>query len=248
MAQQDKIGRAAALLAEAHRTGTKLPGLPEADAPADTAEAWAVQRAVLALRGVAIGGFKAAVPKGADGFGAIMPASGLRASPARLGLPPGGQIGIEAEIAFRVLRDIPAGTPRDALRDAIVAFPAIELVSSRYQDGAELGHQVKVADNFSNGGFVAGADAPGWRGLDLANLHVHLRIGDAVIADKHGGNPAGDPLIPLFWLAEFLPTVGLELKAGHVVTTGSCTGMVQAHAGQRVTARFEGLGEVVIDC
>ncbi len=244
----EKIDRAAALLAEAHRTGTRLPGLPEADAPTDTVEAWAIQQKVLALRGVAIGGFKAAVPPGQPGFGAIMPAPGLRTSPATLGLKPGATIGIEAEIAFRAISDIPAGASKDDILAAVIAFPAIELVSSRYQDGAELSHLVRVADNFSNGGFVAGPDAPGWRGLDLGNLHVHLRIGDAVIADKNGGKPAGDPLLPLYWLVGFLPSVGLGLKAGQVVTTGSCTGLVQANAGQRVTARFEGLGEVVIDC
>jgi 2-keto-4-pentenoate hydratase len=245
---EDRIGRAAALLAEAHRTGVKLPGLPEADAPTTTEEAWAIQQAVLHLRGAGIGGFKAAVPPDRPGFGAIMPASGLLASPAALHLKPGETIGIEAEIAFRVLHDIPQGASEAELLAAIVAFPAIELVASRYQDGAPASQLVKIADNFSNAGFVAGPDAPGWRGLDLSQLHVHLRIGDAVIADRHGGNPAGDPLVPLRWLAGFLPSVGLQLLAGQVVTTGSCTGMVQALAGQRVTARFEGLGEVVIDC
>lgn len=244
----DKISRAATLLAEAHRSGRKLPGLPAQDAPADAGEAWAIQRAVLALRGVDIGGFKAAVPPGQPGFGAIMPASGLRASPAALHLKPGETIGIEAEIAFRATRDIPAGTSREDLLASVVAFPAIELVSSRYAEGAEPSHAARVADNFSNGGFVSGPDAPGWRGLDLSNLHVHLRIGDAVIADRRGGNPAGDPVTPLLWLIGFLPLVGLSLKAGHVVTTGSCTGLAQAAAGQRVVARFEGLGEVVIDC
>jgi 2-keto-4-pentenoate hydratase len=244
----DRIGRAASLLAEAHRTGTKLPGLPEDAAPLDTAEAWAVQQAVLALRGIGIGGFKAAVPPGKPGFGAIMPADGLRASPTALGLKSGATIGIEAEIAFRVLRDIPAGASKDEVLASVTAFAAIELVSSRYLDDSGLPHAVRVADNFSNGGFVAGPDAPGWRDLDRGNLHVHLRIGDAVIADKIGGNAAGDPLVPVLWLIGFLPSVGLALKAGQVVTTGSCTGLAYANAGQRVTARFEGLGEVVIDC
>jgi 2-keto-4-pentenoate hydratase len=244
----DRIGRAAAWLADAIRDGTKLPGLPETDAPTTTEEAWAIQRAVLDLRGVGIGGFKAAVPPDQPGFGAIMPASGLRTSPAALHLAPGETIGIEAEIAFRMLRDIPHDASDADLLASIVAFPAVELVASRYQDGAKPPHLVRVADNFSNAGFVAGPDAPGWHDLDLSQLHVHLRIGDAVIADKHGGNPAGDPLVPLRWLVGFLPSVSLQLLQGHVVTTGSCTGMVPALAGQRVTARFEGLGEVIIDC
>jgi 2-keto-4-pentenoate hydratase len=244
----DKISRAAALLAEAHRTGSKLAGLPEQDAPTTVEDAWAIQVAVLKQRGGAIGGYKAAVPPGQPGFGAIMPASGLRTAPASLGLKPGETIGIEGEIAFRALRDIPPGSTRADLLGAIVAFPAIELVSSRYQDGADLSQLVKIADNFSNGGFVAGPDAPGWRNLELPYVPVHLTIGDAVIADKIGGNPAGDPLVPLEWLIGFLPTVGLGLRAGQVVTTGSCTGMVPATAGQRVVLRFTGLGEVVIDC
>jgi 2-keto-4-pentenoate hydratase len=244
----DRIGRAAARLAAAHRTGSRLPGLPEADAPTSTEEAWAIQRAVLDLRGIGIGGFKAAVPPNQPGFGAIMPDAGLRTGATALHLKPGESIGIEAEIAFRVMRDIPPGASEDDLLASVIALPAVELVASRYADGAEPSHLVRVADNFSNAGFVAGSDAPGWRGLDLSRLHVHLRIGDAVIADKHGGNPAGDPLVPLRWLVGFLPSVGLQLLAGHVVTTGSCTGLVPAQAGQRVTARFEGLGEVVIDC
>jgi 2-keto-4-pentenoate hydratase len=245
---QTSIDRAAALLAQAHGTGIKLAGLAEADTPRDDADAWAIQRAVLARLGGRIGGFKAAVPPGQPGFGAIMPAGGLQASPASLGLKPGDTIGIEAEIAFRVLRPIPPGAGRDEILDAVIAFPAIELVASRYDDAATPSHLARVADYFSNGGFVAGKDAPAWRGLDLSNLHVHLTIGDAVIADKTGGNPAGDPVLPLLWLAGFLPGIGLALEAGQVVTTGSCTGLVPAKAGQRVVARFAGLGEVVIDC
>jgi 2-keto-4-pentenoate hydratase len=245
---QDRIGRAAALLAGVHRGGAKLAGLPDDCAPRDDAEAWAIQRQVTSLLGIGIGGYKAAVPPGQPGFGAIMPAPGLYSSPAALGLKPGESIGIEAEIAFRALRDIPADASRQQVLDAVVAFPAIELVSSRYQDSATPPHLARVADNFSNGGFVAGADAVGWAALDLSDLPVRLTIGDAVIADKRGGNPAGDPVVPLLWLVGFLPSVGLSLRAGQVVTTGSCTGLVSALAGQRVVARFEGLGEVVINC
>ena len=245
---QDRIGRAAALLAGAHASGEALAGLPADCEPRDDAEAWAVQQAVLALRGVGIGGYKAAVPPGQPGFGAIMPASGFRTSPARLGLKPGQTIGIEGEIAFRATRDIPGGASRETVLESVIAFPAIELVSSRYAEAAKPSHLARVADNFSNGGFVSGPDAPGWRGLDIANLHVRLTIGDAVIADKTGGNPAGDPLAPLIWLVGFLPSTGLAIRAGQVVTTGSCTGLAPAAAGQRVVVRFEGLGEVVIDC
>jgi 2-keto-4-pentenoate hydratase len=68
-----------------------------------------------------------------------------------------------------------------------------------------------------------------------------------VQVDRHGSNPAGDPLLSLTRLANHLHAFGLHLEAGQVVTTGSWTGMLWVDGGQRVTGGFDGLGEVVVD-
>ena len=49
------------------------------------------------------------------------------------------------------------------------------------------------------------------------------------------------------WLANHLPTFGLQLEAGQVVTTGSCTGLVWVESRQRVTGEFLGFGAAAVE-
>jgi 2-keto-4-pentenoate hydratase len=222
-----------------------------AAAPTTEAAAFAIQRAVLAGIGGRIGGYKCATPPGKPASAAILNAAGLRAAPTRWPVPPGETIGIETEIAFRLGRDLPArGTPytREEVLDAVAgAFPAVELVASRYVDPSKVSPMEAMADNIAHAGLVVGADVPGWRGMDLPGLAVRQSCGGVVQVEKVGGNPSGDPVAPLVWLANFLPGVGLMLEAGQVVTTGSCTGLIWVEGKQRVVGGFQGFGEVVIE-
>jgi len=123
-------------------------------------------------------------------------------------------------------------------------------VGSRVNEHPELARQVVAAGSeigshtFSH---LSTADVPGWRDMDLKSLPVRQSCGGAVQVEKVGGNPSGDPFTPLLWLANYLPSVGLALEAGHVVTTGSCTGLLYVDGHQRVTGGFAGFGEVVVD-
>jgi 2-keto-4-pentenoate hydratase len=244
------IQQAADLLVAVRRGAPKLAGLGGA-APRTEAEAWAVQREVLRRLGARAGGWKCAAPPGKPASGAMLDAAGLRPAPARWPMPPGGRIGIETEIAFRLGRGLPKhATPygREEVLDAVAAaFPAMEMVESRYMDPSAVSPLEAMADSIAHGGLVLGADVPGWRGMDLAGLTVRQTCGGAVQVEKVGGNPSGDPVTPLVWLANHLPTLGLQLEAGQVVTTGSCTGLLWVDGGQRVTGGFAGFGEVVVD-
>lgn len=246
----DVIERASAALLAVRHGGPRLSDLGDA-APTREAEAWAIQRAVLAGLGGTIGGWKCAAPPGKPTSGAMLDARGIKPSPCTWQVPPGEKIGIETEIAVRLKHDLPpraAPYTRAEVLDAIDgAFPAVELVLSRYVDPATVPLLSAMADSVAHGGLVCGADVPGWRGMDLPNLTVQQTYGGAVQVEKVGGNPAGDPMISLIWLANHLPTVGLHLKAGEVVTTGSCTGMLWVAPGQRVVGGFAGFGEVVVD-
>ncbi|MCB4821263.1 2-keto-4-pentenoate hydratase [Roseicella aerolata] len=244
------IEQAADLLVAIRRGAPKLAGLGAA-APRTEAEAWAVQREVLRRLGATAGGWKCAAPPGKPASGAMLDAAGLRPAPARWPVPPGQKIGIETEIAFRLGRGLPKrATPyaREEVLDAVAAaFPAMEMVESRYLDPAAVSPLEAMADSIAHAGLVLGADVPGWRGMDLAGLTVRQTCGGAVQVEKVGGNPSGDPVTPLVWLANHLPTLGLQLEAGQVVTTGSCTGLLWVDGGQRVTGGFAGFGEVVVD-
>ena len=62
------------------------------------------------------------------------------------------------------------------------------------------------------------------------------------------GNPAGDPLRLLTWLAnEGARSLG-GLRAGQWVTTGSCTGTVLVAPGARVMAKLGGIGCAELQC
>ena len=242
---------AAEILLRVRRGGAPIAGLGAA-APPDEAAAWAVQRAVLDALGERIGGWKCAAPPGKSPSGAMLAASGIHRGPvARWPVPAGGRIGIETEIAFRLGRDLPPrATPygREELLEAIAAaFPAIELVQSRYRDPAAVSLPEAMADSVAHAGLVIGEDVPGWRGFDLKSLTVRQSCGGRVQVEQVGGNPSGDPLVALAWLANRLPEVGLQLRAGEVVTTGSCTGLTAVEGGQRVTGGFLGFGEVAVE-
>jgi 2-keto-4-pentenoate hydratase len=227
-----------------------LAGLGDA-APLDEAEAWAVQRAVLQARGGRIGGWKCATPAGKPPSAALLDAAGIRQGPTRWAVPAGGRIGIETEVAFRLARDLPPrGMPysRAEVMDAVAAcFPAIEMVVSRYADMTAVSPFEAMADNIAHEGLVLGAEVPDWRARDLNDLLVRQSYGGAVQVERRGGNPAGDPLLSLTRIANHLHAFGLQLEAGHVVTTGSWTGLLFVEGGQRVVGGFDGLGEVVVD-
>lgn len=241
---------AAGMLLAVRQGAPPIDGLGAA-APADEAAAWAIQREVLRRMGGRIGGWKCATPPGKPASAALLDAAGLSASPAGWAVAPGGRIGIETEIAFRLGRDLsPRGTPwtREEVADAVAGcFPAIELVTSRYAEMGKVSLLENIADNIAHAGLVCGADVPDWRARDLNDLTVRQSCGGTVQVEKRGANPAGDPLLSLTRLANHLHGFGLHLEAGQVVTTGSWTGLLFVEGGQRVVGGFAGLGEVVVE-
>ena len=246
----DRITAAAAMLLAVRQGGPRLANLG-ANAPTSEAEAWAVQQAVLAGLDDSIGGYKCSAPPGKAPSAAIMAAGGFRRSPARWSVPAGEKIGIETEIAFRFGQDLPGRATPYSLADVLDAvagvFPIVEMVSTRFQNHQAVTPLEAMADNGAHGGFIMGADVPGWRELDLKGLTMRQSCGGAVQVEQVGGNPSGDPLVPLLWLANHLPSMGLPLRAGQVVTTGSCSGLLWVEPNQRVIGEFLGFGQVIVD-
>jgi 2-keto-4-pentenoate hydratase len=167
----------------------------------------------------------------------------------------------EAEFAFRMARDL---APREALYsvdevlDAVATLhPAIEIPDSRFDDFTLVGAAQLIADNACAHYFVLGpaADA-NWRSMDLiAHLvtgTVERRGGPSgppatIVAHGKGGNVLGDPRVALAWLANELSSLGLTLKAGEVVTTGTCIVPPAIAPGDHFTADFGVLGAVTAE-
>ena len=219
--------------------------------PSDRAGAYAIQDATLARIGPA-GGWKvgASGPE-AEPVCAPLPASGLLASGARLG-PEFRLRGVELEVALRVGRALTAddaALPDRELAGAFDAvYPAVEVVETRLEDWTNSAALSQLADLQSHGALVIGAAATvSPASIDLKGVEATLLIGQTISRRTIGGNPAGDIWRLLRWLIRHCADRNAPLLPGHIITTGSCTGMIFAEAGTSARARLTGLGEVVVD-
>ncbi len=155
----------------------------------------------------------------------------------------------EAEFAFRMGRDV---RPRresysvDEVLDAVATLhPAIEIPDSRYDDFTVVGAAQLIADNACAHYFVEGAAAPdSWRSLDLIAHVASGQVNDGPASTGVGANVLGDPRLALAWLANELSGLGLTLRAGEIVTTGTCLVPLAIAPGDRVSMDFGVLGRV----
>jgi len=261
-----RIEEAAALLVTARRTKVRRDVLPEACRPTTISEGHAIQDAVARALGDEVGGYKGAPPSRPDpsqkrdesdgtapwsnpeGVRAIIFRSTIHASPCVFPSSAAPQCGIESEIAFRFREDLPPrATPysREEIAAVVDAYPAIEIVSSRYAAPKERTFLDKVADCVSNSGFVYGPKCTDWQKLRLAELRVKLVVNGETIVDKVGGHPRNDPFAIVDAIVEMMrPTVGM--KAGQFITCGSHTGLPYFKPGDVCIVSFEGLGEVQV--
>jgi 2-keto-4-pentenoate hydratase len=244
---KDRIDAAAAALLHARARGALLPGLAAWTVPQDIGQAYAIQDAVAAALGP-IGGWKVgAQGPHAEPTCAPLPASLIHRSPHVLATGSCSLRGIEAEIAVRIKHDLP---PRpqvytsSELASAIASVhPAIEVVCSRFTDFRKQGALSLLADSLSNGALIVGPGQAAPFPLDQAKQPVQLHFGMEQVAEATGGNPAGDIWRLLSWLANHVAARCGGLRAGQIVTTGSCTGMLFAGPDIDVSAVFPGIGE-----
>ena len=119
-------------------------------------------------------------------------------------------------------------------------------VGPREGDFVKAGEAQLIADNACAHLFVLGAPAPAdWRAADLVEQRpvVALR-GERFVG--YGGNVLGDPRLALTWLANELRGLGVTLKAGEVVTTGTCHPPLPIQSGDRFEADFGIFGKVSV--
>ncbi len=160
--------------------------------------------------------------------------------------------GAEAEIALRLARDLRREDLTGLRREAAAAWidamaVAIELVDSRWQEAGAAPALLRQADCLSHGGLALGAWHP-YRPLDWSTQKCELQIHEAAPLRACGSHSLGDPAWGLLdWLQHACHQAcpeGQVLPAGSVVTTGAWLVQAGLQAGDRVSARFEGLGQI----
>ena len=172
----------------------------------------------------------------------------LHKSPARVARHEFIALALEPEFAFRLGRDLPpraASYTRDEVTAAVASLhPACELVDTRLPEGFKAPAPCLVADNGCHAALIEGAAVADWYNLDLARQKVTFTLNGKQVAEGTGADVLGHPLEALAWLANDLSRRGTGLKAGQIVTTGTCCGFHPLAAGDEAVADYGALGRV----
>jgi 2-keto-4-pentenoate hydratase len=258
MLANDKTAAAAKALNEHWRAGTKFESLDAAIRPQDRLDGYAIQAALVKHSTGKLFGWKIAATSEAgqrhinvagplvgriltetvvaDGGSAPMKGNEMRVG--------------EAEFAFRMAHDLPPRADPYSVQqvlDAVGALhPAIEIPDSRFVDFASAGEAQLIADNACAHLFVLGTSTGAdWRGRDLVEERPIITLrGKQYVG--HGKNVLGDPRVALTWCANELRSLGITLRSGEVVTTGTCYPPLPIQSGDFFVADFGALGKVSV--
>ncbi|MBR0898572.1 hydratase [Bradyrhizobium tropiciagri] len=258
MLDSNQITAASKVLSEHWRAGTKLGALDSAMRPRDRAEGYAVQAQLEKTSREKLFGWKIAATSAA-GQKHINVAGPLAGRILAETLIPdrgtasmtGNEMRVgEPEYAFRMARDLAPRTTPYSVQEVLDAVgtlhPAIEIPDSRFADFVSAGEAQLIADNACAHLFVLGPATPAdWRAIDLVEERPTITLGGERYIG-HGKNVLGDPRVALTWCANELRALGLTLRGGEVVTTGTCHPPLPIAAGDVFAADFGAIGKVSV--
>ena len=258
MLDKNAIATASRTLHDHWRAGTKFSGLDDRSRPRDRIEAYAIQAAIEQYSSERLFGWKIAATSeaGQKHINVDGPMAGRIL--AETVIADGGTVSMagnemrvaEPEFAFRMRVDLPPrATPYTVQQvlDAVdTLHPAIEIPDSRFADFVSAGAAQIIADNACAHLFVLGPPTSAdWRARDLVEERPVIAMRGQQFTG-HGKNVLGDPRIALTWLANELRQLGVTLRAGQIVTTGTCHPPLPIQSGDFCAADFGVLGKVSV--
>jgi len=253
----DQIRAAADMIFAHWQAGTRMPALPAELSPATRAEGYAIQAHLEGRSKQPLVGWKIAATSqagqthiGVDGpLAGRLLAEHVYAPGAELPWANNFMNVAEAEFAFCMARDLaPRAAPYSVAEvlDAVTSLhPAIEIPDSRFTDFAKVGGAALIADNACAHDFVLGpATTADWRAMDLVEHRAIGTVAGKLEREGIGRNVLGDPRFALAWLVNELSAHAITLRAGQVVTTGTCLIPLPIQPGDEVAVDFGVLGRV----
>lgn len=249
------IQQAAQLLWSHWQHTTRISTLPADCRPHTRKDGYAIQAELAACSGHGIMGWKiaATTESGQRHINVNGPIAGrllrgkVLGSGADISLGDNHMRVAEAELVFRMAHDLPprpAPYGQDEVMAAVGAIlPGIEVPDSRFEDFCSVGDAQLIAENACAAWFVLGRElALDWRALDLASYPVRLYRNGVLAGEGTGAMVLGDPKIALAWIANELAALGIGLRAGDIVTTGTVVTPVKVAPGDFIHGDFGVLG------
>jgi 2-oxopent-4-enoate/cis-2-oxohex-4-enoate hydratase len=124
-------------------------------------------------------------------------------------------------------------------------MPCFEIVDSRIRDW-KIKIEDTIADNASCGVLTLGGTRRSPRDLDLALAGMVLEKNGEVISTSCGASVQGSPVNAVAWLANTLGQLGIALKAGEVILSGSQSPLVPVVSGDSLYCHVGGLGSTSV--
>jgi 2-oxopent-4-enoate/cis-2-oxohex-4-enoate hydratase len=150
-------------------------------------------------------------------------------------------------VAIVLKRDLagPGVTAADVLRATDCVIPCFEIVDSRIKDW-KIRIQDTVADNASCGVLTLGGRRADPRRLDLSLAGMVLEKNGELLSTSAGAAVQGSPVNAVAWLANTLGRLGITMRAGEVILSGSQSPLVPVKAGDSLVCAVGGLGSTSV--
>lgn len=156
---------------------------------------------------------------------------------------------IEPEFAFRFGQPVPARADAYSV-DEVFALVSdlhltIEFPDSRFADFATAGEANLIADNACSRELIVGpAVKADWRTMDLAAHPVQCEIAGRYTREGIGSNVLGDPREALAWSVNEISSLGIDILAGELITTGTAAVPLEIQPGDMISCDFGVLGRI----
>ena len=252
-----QVLQAAELLWSTWKSGTLIDAIPEEYRPTDRDSAYKIQEKVSELSGSGQIGWKIAATSenGQKHIGVSGPLAGRLLADRAFSHGDTLELGenlmgvAEAEFCFRLGRDLPPRSENYSIEETLSAVdtlhPAIEIPDSRFSDFVTAGEYQLIADHACASWFILGNPTSyNWRDLDLVEHKVDALVDGVILQSGVGRNVLGDPRIALNWIANELSQTKIGLKAGEVITTGTCVIPFAIKPGDHIQLDFGVLGGI----
>lgn len=153
---------------------------------------------------------------------------------------------VETEFVVAIAEDF-AGNGNNTLDDirAVTAWVAggFEIIGTRLKTAPEKRGLCAIADFGANLDFMVGDPMENWQDLTLDDHPVVLYVNDQQVAEGNSSmSIAGNPLGMVVWLSNQPRLQQRGLKAGDMISCGTCTGIYPVAPGDTLRAEFGTLG------